>query len=183
MTGGPYLNAWLNNSTGILPGTWPQHWDRHHQGDHRHRLYQRPPVPDSRRSRAAGRFADADADGADLAQDHRHAIGVHLQCGGINLTQITPLALELQPEQIRKFGSSTLYDYITKADWESWTAAACNDQTLSADTVAALYTYANTTDAGRAFPDLYDPTASWTEARPLMGGVSAPLTLTLPPGK
>ena len=24
---GPYLNIWLKNSSGILPGTWPQHWD------------------------------------------------------------------------------------------------------------------------------------------------------------
>ena len=27
VTRGPYLNVWLKNSSGILPGTWPQHWD------------------------------------------------------------------------------------------------------------------------------------------------------------
>ena len=27
VTRGPYLNVWLKNGSGILPGTWPQHWD------------------------------------------------------------------------------------------------------------------------------------------------------------
>ena len=27
VTRGPYLNVWLKNNSGILPGTWPQHWD------------------------------------------------------------------------------------------------------------------------------------------------------------
>ena len=27
VTRGPYLNVWLQNSTGVLPGTWPTHWD------------------------------------------------------------------------------------------------------------------------------------------------------------
>ncbi len=27
VTRAPYLNVWLKNSSGILPGTWPQHWD------------------------------------------------------------------------------------------------------------------------------------------------------------
>ena len=27
VTRGPYLNVWLKNSSGVLPGTWPQHWD------------------------------------------------------------------------------------------------------------------------------------------------------------
>ena len=99
-------------------------------------------------------------------------------------TQILPLGLELQPEQILQFGSSTVYDYIAKADWELWTSVSFNDQTLFTDLVDAVYTYANTTTAGRPFPDLYDPTATWTafEARPVMGGAFAPLALTLKPG-
>ena len=98
-------------------------------------------------------------------------------------TQILPLGLELQPEQIST--GTGVYDYIAKADWELWTAASFNDQTLSNDLVNAVYNYANTTKAGRAFPDLYDPTNSWTqfEARPVMGGAFAPLALTLKPGK
>ena len=27
ITRAPYLNTWLRNSTGVAPGTWPQHWD------------------------------------------------------------------------------------------------------------------------------------------------------------
>ncbi len=97
-------------------------------------------------------------------------------------TQILPLGLELQPEQI---GSGSSADYIAKADWELWTAAAFNYQSLPADIINAVYTYANTTTAGRPFPDLYDPTSTWTafEARPVMGGAFAPLTLTLKAGK
>ena len=100
-------------------------------------------------------------------------------------TVILPLGLELQPEQILQFGSGTVYDYIAKADWELWTAPSFNDPTLSADLVTAVYNYANTTTAGRPFPDLYDPTATWTafEARPVMGGAFAPLALTLKLGR
>ncbi len=97
-------------------------------------------------------------------------------------TQILPLGLELQPEQI---GSGSSADHIAKADWELWTAAAFNYQTLPGDIIDAVYNYANTTTAARPFPDLYDPTSTWTafEARPVIGGVFAPLTLTLKAGK
>ncbi len=90
-------------------------------------------------------------------------------------TQILPLGLELQPEPL---GSGS---YPAKADWELWTAAAFNYQTLPGEIINAVYNYANTTTAGRPFPDLYDPTSTSTtfEARPVVGGLFAPLTLTL----
>ena len=138
-------------------------------------------------------LTEADTDWSDLYNSYPNALlklnlippSILAEQAAFYKTQIKPLGLELQPEQILQFGSSTVYDYIAKADWELWTAAALGDQTLSTDIVNAVYNYANTTTAGRAFPDLYDPTANWTgfEARPVVGGVFAPLALTLKPGK
>ena len=98
-------------------------------------------------------------------------------------TQILALGLELQPEEI---GSGSSADHISKADWELWTAAAFTYQSLPGDIVNAVYKYANTTTSGIPFSDLYDPTSTWVSgfrARPVIGGVFAPLTLTLKAGK
>ncbi len=98
-------------------------------------------------------------------------------------TQILPLGLELQPEEI---GSGSSANHIAKADWELWTAATFTYQSLPGDIIKAVYNYANTTTAGRPFSDLYDPTSTWVsgfQARPVIGGVYAPLTLTLKAGK
>ena len=98
-------------------------------------------------------------------------------------TQILPLGLELQPEEI---GSGSSADHIAKADWELWTAAAFTYQSLPGDIIDAVYKYANTTTSGIPFSDLYDPTSTWVSgfrARPVVGGVFAPLTLTLKAGK
>ena len=66
----------------------------------------------------------------------------------------------------------------TKADWELWTAAGSNDATLPQNLVDELYNWANTTPSATPFADLYDPSSNWTafSARPVIGGVFAPLT-------
>ena len=66
---------------------------------------------------------------------------------------------------------------FTKADWELWTAAGIGDGTLEQNLVDAVYNYANTTQSGNPFPDLYDPAGTFSqfEARPVVGGLFAPL--------
>ena len=103
-------------------------------------------------------------------------------------TVISPLGLALQPETLTEnIGGVNTQVPVAKADWNLWTAAALGDAQLSSQIDAAVYQYANTTPAGRAFPDGYDPTGAtnytFFTARPVMGGAFAPLTLTLKPGK
>ncbi len=73
----------------------------------------------------------------------------------------------------------------TKADWELWTAAASKDTTLIQAIIDEVCNYANTTTTGTAFPDWYDTVGNLTgfTARSAVGGVFAPLTLTLAPRK
>ncbi len=94
-------------------------------------------------------------------------------------TQLLPLGLLLDPEKVGN-------NYAAKADWELWTSVSFNSQPLMSDLITAVYNYANTTTAGRAFPDWYDATNGYVDgftARPVMGGAFAPLALTLKPGK
>ncbi len=66
-----------------------------------------------------------------------------------------------------------------KADWEIWTAAGIGDQTLASDLIGEVYNYANTTTQGVPFSDLYNLQDTFTgfEARPVVGGVFAPLLI------
>ena len=103
-------------------------------------------------------------------------------------TQIQPLGLALQPETLTEnIGGVNTQVAVAKADWNLWTAAAFGNAQLSSEIEAAVYLYANTTPAGRAFPDGYDPTGAtnytFFTARPVMGGAFAPLAMTLKSGK
>ena len=66
-----------------------------------------------------------------------------------------------------------------KADWEVWTAAGIGDQALASDLIGEVYDYANTTKQGVPFSDLYNLQDNFTgfQARPVVGGVFAPLLL------
>ena len=83
-----------------------------------------------------------------------------------------PTGIILQTGQIN--GNDTSF---TKADWELWTAAGLGDPTLEQNLIDEVYDYANTTQSGNPFPDLYDPNGTFNEfeARPVMGGAFAPL--------
>ena len=90
-------------------------------------------------------------------------------------TQETPKGIPLDPRHT-----------YTKADWELWTAAGSNDPALVQSLIDEVFNYANTTTSGVAFSDWYDPTTGLAvgfTARPVIGGLFAPLTLTLAPGK
>ena len=91
-------------------------------------------------------------------------------------TQEHPTGIQLDPRTL----DSPPHTF-TKADWELWTAAGTNDPTLAQNIIDEVYNYANTTLAGVPFPDYYDPNSAFTgfEARPVVGGVFAPLTLSL----
>ena len=98
-------------------------------------------------------------------------------------TVTNTLGLPLDPETI-----GTSPDYTpAKADWEVWTAASFGSQSLSTLLIGDVYNYANTTTAGKTVPDLYDPSTSGYvagfEARPVVGGVFAPLALALKRGQ
>ena len=88
-----------------------------------------------------------------------------------------PTGIQLDPRTL-----DTPAHTFTKADWELWTAAGTNDPTLTQDIIDEVYNYANTTAAAAPFPDYYDPNSAFVagfRARPVVGGVFAPLTLTL----
>ena len=92
-------------------------------------------------------------------------------------TQEQPLGVPLQPETLSENGVATT---IAKSDWDLWTGAALENATLQQAIINEVHTYANTTQSGDPFPDLYDPTGktSFTngfEARPVQGGMFAPL--------
>ena len=92
-------------------------------------------------------------------------------------TQEHPTGIQLDPRTLDNPPHT-----FTKADWELWTAAGTNDPTLVQDIINEVYTYADTTQSGAPFPDYYDPNSSFVagfRARPVVGGVFAPLTLTL----
>ena len=95
-------------------------------------------------------------------------------------TQEHPTGIQLDPREIGNPPHT-----FTKADWELWTAASTDDPTLAQNIIDEVYDYANTTLSGAPFPDLYDPNSTFNafEARPVMGGAFAPLTLTLKPGR
>ncbi len=92
------------------------------------------------------------------------------------ITQEQPLGVPLQPETLDEGGVQTT---IAKSDWDLWTAAALENATLQQNIVDEVYDYANTTQSGNPFPDLYDPTGKTSfnqfEARPVQGGLFAPL--------
>ena len=60
-----------------------------------------------------------------------------------------------------------------------WTGAALENATLQQNIIDEVFTYANATQSGNPFPDLYDPTGTTSfdefEARPVQGGMFAPL--------
>jgi hypothetical protein len=96
-------------------------------------------------------------------------------------TQLQPLGVPLQPETLNEGGTQTT---IAKSDWNLWTGAALKNATLQQNIIDAVYTYANTTQSGNPFPDLYDPTGVTAfnafEARPVQGGMFAPLLVEKP---
>lgn len=102
---------------------------------------------------------------------------------GLNLIPSSILAEEATyyktQETIKGIPLDPRHTY-TKADWELWTAAASNDATLAQDLMEGVYNYANTSTSATPFPDLYDTIVQSTtfSARPVVGGVFAPLTLT-----
>ena len=83
-------------------------------------------------------------------------------------TQETPTGTVLDPR----------HNY-TKADWELWTAAGSTYHFFIEKVIDEFYTYANTTNAAAPFPDWYnlDTTSNGFRARPVVGGMFAPLTL------
>ena len=95
------------------------------------------------------------------------------------IRQEQPLGVPLQPETLNENGTPTT---IAKSDWELWTGAALGNARLLQDVIDAVYDYADTTQSGDPFPDLYDPTGTTSfngfEARPVQGGVFAPLLVT-----
>ena len=90
-------------------------------------------------------------------------------------SQEQPLGVPLQPETLNENGATT----IAKSDWDLWTGAALETASLQQAIVDEVYTYANTTQSGNPYPDLYDPTGQTSfnqfEARPVQGGMFAPL--------
>ncbi|MBE7211823.1 MAG: DUF5127 domain-containing protein, partial [Gluconacetobacter diazotrophicus] len=98
-------------------------------------------------------------------------------------TQENPTGIDLDPRTLNI--NNTQY-HFTKADWETWTAVGIGDTTLAKDIYDEVYNYANTTQAGQPFGDWYDPQSTFVsgfKARPVIGGLFAPLTLTLKAGK
>ena len=95
-------------------------------------------------------------------------------------TQEHPTGIQLDPRTLTDCSTCTPHTF-TKADWELWTAAGSNDPTLIQNIIDEVYTYANTTQSGRPFPDYYDPNSAYNNftARPVVGGLFAPLTLGL----
>ncbi len=91
-------------------------------------------------------------------------------------SQEQPLGVPLQPETLDENGVATT---IAKSDWDLWTGAALESASLQQAIVDEVYTYANTTQSGNPYPDLYDPTGQTSfnqfEARPVQGGMFAPL--------
>ena len=91
-------------------------------------------------------------------------------------SQEQPLGVPLQPETLNENGGATT---IAKSDWDLWTGAALETASLQQAIVDEVYTYANTTQSGNPYPDLYDPTGQTSfnqfEARPVQGGMFAPL--------
>ena len=94
-------------------------------------------------------------------------------------TQERPLGVPLQPEQLD--GAT-----IAKSDWDLWTGAALENASLQQAIISEVYDFANTNQSGNPFPDLYDPTGSSSytngfEARPVQGGLFAPLLVAPKP--
>ena len=101
------------------------------------------------------------------------------------ITQEQPLGIPLQPETLNEGGVQTT---IAKSDWNLWTGAALENATLQQNIIDEVYTFANTVQSGTPFSDWYDPTritsfVSGFQARPVQGGIFAPLILTLKLGK
>ncbi len=95
------------------------------------------------------------------------------------ITQEHPLGVPLQPETLNEGGVQTT---IAKSDWDLWTAAGLENATLQQNIIDEIYTYAGTVQSGTPFSDLYDPTGvtnyvSGFQARPVQGGIFAPLTI------
>lgn len=85
----------------------------------------------------------------------------------------TPKGILLQPETIKDKGMITPF---TTVFWELWAATGTGDTELQQDVINEIYTYANTLEASRPFPDRYNPNTSYNqwEARPVVGGLFAP---------
>ena len=95
------------------------------------------------------------------------------------ITQEHPLGVPLQPETLNEGGVQTT---IAKSDWDLWAAAGLENATLQQNIIDEIYTYAGTVQSGTPFSDLYDPTGatnyvSGFQARPVQGGIFAPLTI------
>jgi hypothetical protein len=66
----------------------------------------------------------------------------------------------------------------TKIDWELFTAASTNSQALYQEIIDGVYNYVNTTPSAVPLSDWYKPqdgTANGFQARPVVGGLLAPL--------
>jgi len=101
-----------------------------------------------------------DPSGYGIALDSRHTVAANTNNGSVNEGQV-----------------------YTKGDWELWTAAATPDATLRASIVDALYKFANTSPSRVPFTDFYNQstgTQQGFQARPVIGGLFAILTLTAP---
>ncbi len=95
------------------------------------------------------------------------------------ITQERPLGVPLQPETLDEGGVQTT---IAKSDWNLWTGTALENATLQQNIIGEVYKYANTVKSGNPFSDWYDPTGttnfvSGFQARPVQGGIFAPLTI------
>jgi hypothetical protein len=70
-----------------------------------------------------------------------------------------------------------------KSDWELFTAAWLSDYPVSKQLIGQVYAYANTTPSRVPFSDLYDTISGnqvGFQARPVQGGIFAPLALRAP---